>query len=244
MARQRLRLEADCFGQDARGGHLSRNRCHGHKIRRARLQFPNACEKRVMFHVEADVAVPQVCMVFVAVVLVMEWCRWASGERDTSVDTVASARLHSHNRIRQHLMMRSHSELSNARFFMQVRSIYTHIWRHVVCVGILVNGCVGGWAGCEISQPVFFIGLARFKWIFCSQKHARKHSPTHPMRQGLQGELAHCSLCCTYTESDYESNIWYRRSVAARSLAHLSLAPEAPNIAGLSCMAHSSRHAK
>ena len=77
-----------------------------------------------------------------------------------------------------------------------------------------------------------------------SQKHARKHSPTHLMRQGLQGELAHCSPCCTYTESDYESNIWYRRSVAARSLAHLSLAPEAPNVAGLSCMAHSSRHAK
>ena len=90
MARQRLRLEADCFGQDARGGHLSRNRCHGHKIRRARLQFPNACEKRVMFHVEADVAVTQVCMVFMAV---MEWCRRAFGERDTSVDTVASARL-------------------------------------------------------------------------------------------------------------------------------------------------------
>ena len=68
MARQRLRLEADCFGQDARGGHLSRNRCHGHKIRRARLQFPNACEKRVMFHVEADVAVTQVCLVFMALV--------------------------------------------------------------------------------------------------------------------------------------------------------------------------------
>ena len=67
MARQRLRLEAD-LGRMHRGGHLSRNRCHGHKIRRARLQFPNACEKRVMFHVEADVAVTQVCLVFMALV--------------------------------------------------------------------------------------------------------------------------------------------------------------------------------
>ena len=67
MARQRLRLEAD-LGRMHRRGHLSRNRCHGHKIRRARLQFPNACEKRVMFHVEADVAVTQVCLVFMALV--------------------------------------------------------------------------------------------------------------------------------------------------------------------------------
>ena len=77
---------------------------------------------------DADVAVAQVCMVFMAVM------EWLAGGRSASAIQVwillqVLDYIHNdeHNRIRQNLMMRSHSELSNARFLCRL-DLYIHIY--------------------------------------------------------------------------------------------------------------------
>ena len=111
------------LGQDAptaRGGHLSRTRC---QVMDTESGAP-----------DADVAVARVCMVFMAVM------EWLAGGRSASAIQVwillqVLDYIHNdeHNRIRQNLMMRSHSELSNARFVCML-DLYIHIYGDVWCV--------------------------------------------------------------------------------------------------------------